>query len=157
MVDVIIQAFASIVLDPVTLGLMLIGTLAGILAGAIPGFTIAMGVILTLPFTFGMTAIQGLATMLGVFVEVFQVDLCLMLTGIPGTPSSVATTFDGFPLVRSGRPGLALGLGLWSSFFGGMISAVILVALAPQLAFLGLEFGSSGLLFINNIRFNNNS
>ena len=68
MIDVILQAFASIVFDPVTLGLMLVGTLAGILAGAIPGFTIAMGVILTLPFTFGMTAIQGLATMLGVFV-----------------------------------------------------------------------------------------
>ena len=49
MIDVILQAFASIVLDPVTLGLMLVGTLAGILAGAIPGFTIAMGVILTLP------------------------------------------------------------------------------------------------------------
>ena len=142
MIDVILQAFASIVFDPVTLGLMLVGTLAGILAGAIPGFTIAMGVILTLPFTFGMTAIQGLATMLGVFVGGFSGGLMsCMLTGIPGTPSSVATTFDGFPLVRSGKPGLALGLGLWSSFFGGMISAVILVALAPQLAFLGLEFG----------------
>ena len=112
MIDVILQAFASIVFDPVTLGLMLVGTLAGILAGAIPGFTIAMGVILTLPFTFGMTAIQGLATMLGVFVGGFSGGLMsCMLTGIPGTPSSVATTFDGFPLVRSGKPGLALGLG----------------------------------------------
>ncbi len=72
MIDVILQAFASIVLDPVTLGLMFVGTLAGILAGAIPGFTIAMGVILTLPFTFGMTAVQGLATMLGVFVGGFS-------------------------------------------------------------------------------------
>ena len=126
MIDIILQAFASIVLDPVTLGLMLVGTLAGILAGAIPGFTIAMGVILTLPFTFGMTAIQGLATMLGVFVGGFSGGLMsCMLTGIPGTPSSVATTFDGFPLVRSGRPGLALGLGLWSSFFGGMILSLI--------------------------------
>ncbi len=101
-----------------------------------------MGVILTLPFTFGMSPIQGLATMMGVFVGGFSGGLMsCMLTGIPGTPSSVATTFDGFPMVRSGKPGLALGLGLWSSFFGGMISAVILVALAPQLAFLGLEFG----------------
>ena len=117
MIDVILQAFASIV-DPVILGLMLVGTLAGILAGAIPGFTIAMGVILTLPFTFGMTAIQGLATMLGVFVGGFSGGLMsCMLTGIPGTFGSI-TTFDGFPLVRSGKPGLALGLGLWSSFFG---------------------------------------
>ena len=142
MFDVILQAGASVLLDPVTLGLMGIGTLAGLLAGAIPGFTIAMGVILTLPFTFGMSPIQGLATMMGVFVGGFSGGLMsCMLTGIPGTPSSVATTFDGFPMVRSGKPGLALGLGLWSSFFGGMISAVILVALAPQLAFLGLEFG----------------
>ena len=142
MFDVILQAGASVLLDPVTLGLMGIGTLAGLLAGAIPGFTIAMGVILTLPFTFGMSPIQGLATMMGVFVGGFSGGLMsCMLTGIPGTPSSVATTFDGFPMVRSGKPGLALGLGLWSSFFGGMISAVILVALAPQLAFLGVEFG----------------
>ncbi len=142
MFDVILQAGASVLLDPVTLGLMGIGTLAGLLAGAIPGFTIAMGVILTLPFTFGMSPIQGLATMMGVFVGGFSGGLMsCMLTGIPGTPSSVATTFDGFPMVRSGKPGLALGLGLWSSFFGGMISAIILVALAPQLAFLGLEFG----------------
>ena len=142
MVDVILQAGASVLLDPLTLGLMAIGTLAGLLAGAIPGFTIAMGVILTLPFTFGMSPIQGLATMMGVFVGGLSGGLMSgMLTGIPGTPSSVATTFDGFPMVRAGKPGLALGLGLWSSFFGGMISAIILVALAPQLAFLGLEFG----------------
>ena len=142
MIDVILQAGASVLLDPLTLGLMAIGTLAGLLAGAIPGFTIAMGVILTLPFTFGMSPIQGLATMMGVFVGGLSGGLMSgMLTGIPGTPSSVATTFDGFPLVRLGKPGLALGLGLWSSFFGGIISAIILVALAPQLAFLGLEFG----------------
>ncbi|MEM8689330.1 MAG: tripartite tricarboxylate transporter permease, partial [Pseudomonadota bacterium] len=63
-----------------------------------------------------------------------------ILTGIPGTPSSVATTFDGFPVARKGEPGFALGLGVWSSFFGGMISAVLLVLFAPQLARIGLEF-----------------
>ena len=64
MFDVILQAGASVLLDPVTLGLMGIGTLAGLLAGAIPGFTIAMGVILTLPFTFGMSPIQGLLSLI---------------------------------------------------------------------------------------------
>ncbi len=47
------------------------------------------------------------------------------LTDIPGTPSSVATTFDGFPMARKGQPGLALGVGMWSSFFGGKFSAVL--------------------------------
>lgn len=124
------------------LALMFLGVSAGLIAGSIPGFTITMAVVLTLPFTFGLSAVEGLATMIGVFVGGLSGGLMSgMLTGIPGTPSSVATTFDGFPMARSGRPGLALGIGIWSSFFGGILSACLLVALAPQLARIGLEFG----------------
>ncbi len=120
---------------------MIIGVAAGLLAGSIPGFTIAMAVVLTLPFTFAMEPAQGLATMVSVMVGGLSGGLMSgILTGIPGTPSSVATTFDGFPMARQGRPGLALGLGVWSSFCGGMISATILVLFAPQLARVGLEF-----------------
>ena len=80
--------------------------------------------------------------MIGVFVGGLSGGLMSgILTGIPGTPSSVATTFDGFPMARNGRPGLALGIGVWASFFGGIISAVVLVTIAPQLARIGLEFG----------------
>ena len=124
-----------------TFALMALGTVAGLIAGAIPGFTIAMAIVLTLPFTFGMEPVQGLATMIGVFVGGLSGGLMSgILIGIPGTPSSVATTFDGFPMARKGDPGLALGLGVWSSFFGGIISAVFLVTVAPQLASVGLEF-----------------
>ena len=137
----LIGAFGE-VFSPYNLGLMFLGVTAGLIAGSIPGFTIAMAVVLTLPFTFGLSAVEGLSTMIGVFVGGLSGGLMAgMLTGIPGTPSSVATVFDGFPLVRRGKPGLALGLGVWSSFFGGIISAVVLVMLAPQLARIGLEFG----------------
>ncbi len=130
------------VFAPNNLILMFVGVTAGLIAGSIPGFTITMAVVLTLPFTFGLTPVEGLSTMIGVFVGGLSGGLMSgMLTGIPGTPSSMATVFDGFPLVRKGKPGLALGLGVWSSFFGGIISAVILVLLAPQLARIGLEFG----------------
>jgi len=124
-----------------TITLMLVGVAGGLVAGAIPGFTIAMAVVLTLPFTFGMPATQGLATMVSVLVGGLSGGLMAgILTGIPGTPSSVATTFDGFPMARAGKPGLALGIGVWASFFGGIISAILLVTLAPQLARIGLEF-----------------
>ncbi|MEM7430091.1 MAG: tripartite tricarboxylate transporter permease [Pseudomonadota bacterium] len=124
-----------------TLLLMITGVGVGLLAGSIPGFTIAMAVVLTLPFTFSMPPAQGLATMISVLVGGLSGGLMSgILTGIPGTPSSVATTFDGFPLARKGEPGFALGLGVWSSFFGGMISAMMLVLFAPQLAKIGLEF-----------------
>ena len=102
-------AFAA-VFEIKTVLLIFAGTFAGIVAGAIPGFTIAMAVILTLPFTFGMTPLQGSATMMGVFVGGYSGGLISgTLLGIPGTPSSVATTFDGFPMARQGKPGLALG------------------------------------------------
>jgi len=121
--------------------LMLVGVAGGLIAGAIPGFTIAMAVVLTLPFTFNMPAHLGLATMVSVLVGGLSGGLMAgILTGIPGTPSSVATTFDGFPMARKGEPGLALGIGVWSSFCGGIISAVLLMTLAPQLARIGLEF-----------------
>ncbi|MCP5082876.1 MAG: Tat pathway signal protein [Alphaproteobacteria bacterium] len=139
-VDNLLLAFAEIG-NIQTLLLMIVGVGAGLLAGSIPGFTIAMAVVLTLPFTFSMPPAQGLATMISVLVGGLSGGLMSgILTGIPGTPSSVATTFDGFPLARKGEPGFALGLGVWSSFFGGMISAVLLVLFAPQLARIGLEF-----------------
>ncbi len=141
MIEHVLGALAA-VFELHTLALMTLGVTAGLIAGAIPGFTIAMAVVLTLPFTFGMTATQGLSTMIGVLVGGLSGGLMAgMLTGIPGTPSSVATTFDGFPMARGGRPGLALGIGVWSSFFGGITGAVVLVTLAPQLARVGLEFG----------------
>ena len=136
----VIAAFGEIATFK-TLILMLVGVAGGLIAGAIPGFTIAMAVVLTLPFTFGMPASQGLATMVSVLVGGLSGGLMAgILTGIPGTPSSVATTFDGFPMARKGKPALALGLGVWSSFFGGIISAILLVTFAPQLARIGLEF-----------------
>ena len=121
--------------------LMGIGVVAGLIAGAIPGFTIAMAVVLVLPFTFSMNAIEGIATMIGVYVGGLSGGLMSgILTGIPGTPSSVATTFDGYPMAQKGQPGMALGIGVWSSFFGGVIASVCLMLIAPQLAKIGLEF-----------------
>ena len=138
--DIFLEALLNII-DPVTLTYMVIGVGAGLMAGSIPGFTIAMAIVLTLPFTFSMPPAQGLATMISVLVGGLSGGLMSgILTGIPGTPSSVATTFDGFPMARAGEPGLALGIGVWSSFCGGIISAILLVLFAPQLAQVGLEF-----------------
>ena len=138
--DIFLEALLNII-DPVTLTYMVIGVGAGLMAGSIPGFTIAMAIVLTLPFTFSMPPAQGLATMISVLVGGLSGGLMSgILTGIPGTPSSVATTFDGFPMARNGEPGLALGIGVWSSFCGGIISAALLVLFAPQLAMVGLEF-----------------
>jgi putative tricarboxylic transport membrane protein len=119
-----------------------IGTLVGVVGGALPGITITMTVIVVLPFTFGLEPLQGLSAMIGVYVGGETgglVTSCLL--GIPGKPSAVATTFDGFPMAKKGEPGRALWLGIWASIFGGLLGAVFLVATTGPLAKLALAFG----------------
>ncbi len=133
---------ASQVLSPATLLYMLIGSIAGIVAAAIPGFTVTMAIVLTLPLTFAMEPLQGISLMLAVYVGGYTGGLIsAALLGIPGTPSSVATTFDAFPMARNGEPGRALSLGVWASFFGTIISTVVLIFAAPPLAIFAVRLG----------------
>jgi putative tricarboxylic transport membrane protein len=119
-----------------------IGTLIGVVGGALPGITITMTVIMVLPFTFGLEPLQGLAAMVGVYVGGESGGLITAtLLGIPGKPSSISTTFDGFPMSRKGEPGRAVWLGIWASFFGGLLGGVFLVGATGWLAEIALRFG----------------
>ena len=85
---------------------------------------------------------MGIAAMMGVFVGGMSGGLIsAALLGIPGTPSSVATTFDAYPMAKKGQPGKALSIGIWASFLSSIISLFILVAIAPQVAQFALKFG----------------
>lgn len=140
-----IEAFlagAADVLSPLTLAMMLAGSVAGIVAAAIPGFTVTMAIVLTLPLTFSMPPLQGIAVMLSVYVGGYTGGLVsAALLGIPGTPSSVATTFDAFPMARGGQPGRALSIGIWASFFGTLLSTAVLLVAAPPLALIAVKLG----------------
>ena len=136
-----IDAFAGI-LEPTTFLYMAGGTVVGLIGAAIPGITITMTVILVLPFTFGVTPLQGLATMTGVYVGGSTGGLVTAtLLGIPGTPSAIATTFEAFPMARKGQAGRALWLGIWASFLGGLLATPPLVIGATQLAAFAVQFG----------------
>lgn len=130
------------ILDPQTFFYVGVDVVAGLIGGAIPGVTLTMTVILVLPFTFGMTPLQGLATMIGVYVGGESGGLVsATLLGIPGTPSAVATTFEGFPMARKGEAGRAVWLGIWASLLGGLLAGIPLVLGATQLAALAVKFG----------------
>ncbi len=118
------------------------GTLVGVIGGSLPGVTITMTVIIILPFTYGLDPLAGLAAMTGVYVGGSTGGLitCCLL-GIPGSPASIATTFDGFPMARNGEPGRAIWLGVWASVWGGLLGALCLVFLTGPLAAIALEFG----------------
>jgi putative tricarboxylic transport membrane protein len=121
---------------------LFLGTLAGIVGGALPGVTITMTIIVVLPFTFGLDPLQGLAAMTGVYVGGSAGGLVTaVLLGIPGTPSAIATTFDGHPMAKKGEPGRAIWLGVWASFFGGLLGGAFLIGATGPLARIALEFG----------------
>src|SRR5215208_1928960 len=116
------------ILQPQYLMPLIVGTLAGLVGGALPGVTITMTIIIVLPFTFGLDPLAGLAAMVGVYVGGESGGLVTAsLLGIPGTPSAVATTFDGFPMSKKGEPGRAIWLGIWASFFGGLLGGAFLI------------------------------
>ena len=105
---------------------LFLGTLAGVIGGSLPGVTITMTVIVILPFTYGLDPLAGLAAMTGVYVGGSSgglITACLL--GIPGTPSAIATTFDGFPMARNGEPGRAIWLGVWASVLGRPAGGVV--------------------------------
>jgi len=138
------QLFTSLldVMQPQYFVPLVIGTTAGLVGGVLPGVTITMTVIIVLPFTFGLDPLAGLAAMIGVYVGGESGGLVTSsLLGIPGKPSAVATTFDGFPMAQRGEPGRAVWLGTWASFIGGLLGALFLVGATGPLASFALQFG----------------
>ncbi|MDR0760922.1 MAG: tripartite tricarboxylate transporter permease [Treponema sp.] len=139
--NTIIAGFASI-MNPLCLGLIILGTAAGIIFGALPGLTAAMGVALFLPLTFSAEPIQALCLLMGVYIGGISGGLIsAILLKIPGTPSSIATTFDGGPMAERGEAGKALSVGVFYSFLGTFLSLGALVFIAPSLAKLTIKFG----------------
>lgn len=138
-----IHGAQNVIGEPILWMLMVVGALFGIVFGAIPGLTGALAVTLLLPFTYSMSAVDGITLLVAVYVGSISGGLIsAVLLNIPGTPSSICTTFDGAPMARNGRAGDALMIGVFSSMLGGLFSGICLIFIAPMLAKIALIFGS---------------
>ena len=127
---------------PTGLLLMASGTILGILVGAIPGLTGAMLIALTMPLTFTMSSGDALILLVSMYVGSISGGLITAtLLRMPGTPASIMTTLDGYPLARRGKPGRALGLGITASFVGGIVSWGFLILLSKPIADRSTELG----------------
>lgn len=127
---------------PASLFAICLGVLAGITVGALPGLTATMTIAILTPLTFGMAPDIGIALLLGVFVGgIYGGSITAILINTPGTPASIATTFDGYPMTKQGKAGQALYMALSASVAGGLISAIILITVAPLLSKVALQFG----------------
>jgi putative tricarboxylic transport membrane protein len=119
-----------------------IGVTIGIIVGGLPGLTATMAIALTLPLTFYMKSSYALILLVSMYVGGISGGLITAtLLRIPGTPASIMTTLDGFPMAKGGRPGRAIGFGIISSFIGGLISWFFLAFLSPPIANFAVKFG----------------
>ena len=127
---------------PLSLTLIFVGTSLGIFVGAIPGLTGAMLIALTLPLTFTLDPQLAMTLLVSMYVGSISGGLITgTLLRMPGTPASVMTTLDGYPMSQQGQPGRALGLGIYASLVGGFISCVFLVTLSAPIARWSTQLG----------------
>ena len=138
----LLQGFQDI-FNLTTLLLMLGGVFGGLVIGALPGLSAFTALAIMLPFTFGMDPVNGISFLMAIYVGGCSGGLIsAILLGIPGTPSSIATCFDGFPMAKNGEAKKALGTAVLFSFIGGIFGALVLSFVGPYIARVALKFSS---------------
>lgn len=132
------------VLNPSVLFFLFFGIIVGLFVGALPGLSATMAIAILTPLTFWFEPAQGFAMLIGVWNSaIFAGGISAILINTPGTPASIATTFDGYHLYKRGQGGLALGINVIYSALGGLVSTAALIFLSFPLARFAIKFGPS--------------
>ncbi|MDO4266825.1 MAG: tripartite tricarboxylate transporter permease [Eubacteriales bacterium] len=140
------------VANPMNLALLLVGNVIGMIFGAIPGLSGTLAVMLLMPLTYSMQTGAAIIFLLSLWVGGCSGGFIgSVLLGIPGSPSSVATCFDGYPMAMAGKAGKALAIGMVASFLGTFFSAIAGAFLSQTIASIAFELGPweyAGLCFV---------
>ena len=121
--------------DPVALMIFAGGLLGGMLFGAIPGINmLTLGAVI-LPFTAAMEPAHAIMLYSVIYCSgVFGGAITAILFNIPGSPENAPTAFDGYPMTKNGEAAKAIGAAVLCSAFGGICSAVLMMAATPTIA-----------------------
>ncbi len=122
---------------------LLIGSIGGVIIGAIPGVGPAVAIAILLPATFSLDPLVGLTMLLGIYGSaMYGGAIPAILINTPGTAVNALTTYDGYPMTKAGQGARAISLAYSASFFGGVFGILCLVLLTPVLAWIAPQFGS---------------
>lgn len=136
------HGFAA-VFTPVNLAVLSIGLVLGLIVAVLPGLTLVMGVVLALPFTYAMDVTPAIILLTAMYITgTYGGAFTAILFRIPGEPIDVPLLWDGYAMARAGAPARALGWTLFAALFGGLVAAVVLVALSQPVARIALSFSS---------------
>ncbi|MEE8542274.1 MAG: tripartite tricarboxylate transporter permease [Gammaproteobacteria bacterium] len=128
--------------DPLIVGLIILGTIAGVIVGALPGLSSSMAIALLLPFSLYLDPVPAIALLAALYCAgTFGGSITAILINAPGAPPAAATAFDGYPMAVKGEAGRALGIAAIASSSGGIFSVIVLLFAAPFLARVAYSFG----------------
>jgi len=123
---------------------LMIGCLAGTFIGMLPGLGPMTAIAIMIPIASTLDPASGIIMMAAVYYgAIFGGSTSSILINAPGVASTVATSFDGFPMARQGKAGKALAIAAGASFSGGILAAIFMVVAAPSLAEVSLSFQST--------------
>ncbi|MGB5082963.1 MAG: tripartite tricarboxylate transporter permease [Burkholderiales bacterium] len=139
----------SVAVSPLNLAYLFAGVMIGMLVGIIPGFGPSAALAILLPVTFGMDATGAVIMLAAIYYgSQYGGTITSILLNTPGESSSVAATFDGYPLAQQGRAGPALVMQAVASFVGGTLGVILITLLAPPFAQLTRSFGPPEFLLL---------
>ena len=122
---------------------LFIGSVGGVIIGAIPGVGPAVAIAILLPATFSLDPIVGLTILLGIYgSSMYGGAIPAVLINTPGTAVNALTSYEGYPMTERGEAHRAVSLAYSASFWGGIFGIVCLVLLSPVLALIAPLFGS---------------
>jgi TctA family transporter len=141
MIDGMLAGLALVFTGP-TIAYLLLGVFIGMWVGAVPGLGGVVGLVLLLPFTYGMDPVPAFALLMGLYAVTSSSDtIAAVMLGIPGSVASQATILDGYPLAKKGQAARAFGAAYTVSAFGGVFGAVLMAASLPFILPLIFAFG----------------
>ena len=118
------------------------GVLLGYIVGVIPGLGKGTAVAVSIPITFYLSPLTGIAYLIGIAKgSTAGSAVSAILLNTPGEPSSAPTALDGYPLSQKGQASKALKMGLFASVIGDFSATLLLIFLAAPLAKYALLFG----------------
>ncbi|TKZ21080.1 hypothetical protein FAP39_08165 [Shimia litoralis] len=122
---------------------LLVGSIGGVIIGAIPGVGPAVAIAILLPATFSLDPIVGLTMLLGIYgSSMYGGAIPAVLINTPGTAVNALTSYDGYPMTQNGEAHRAVSLAYSASFWGGIFGILCLILLSPVLAWIAPMFGS---------------
>lgn len=134
---------------PGNLIISFIGSLLGVLVGAIPGLSAPMVIVVLLPVTYKMDALPALLLLIGIYnASKLGGSFPAILLRTPGTPAAACTCIEGHAMAEKGKAGLAIGYAIFASSAGGLASFFACIFLSPLIAGIAIKAANADIALI---------